>query len=336
MGKLFASLVIFVCSLFASEENYTLGQGYDIKNTPMKIGGYISAESYKEKASSSYSMEDIALLVYGDLTPRISVMLELEAAGFYNRSYGIGNSESFNPDFAVERGYVDYMVNDSINLRVGKFNTPAGFWNAMPINILRQTTSNPWLAMNIFPRFTTGTMLNGLIDDDTYEYAVFIQKTPDLDKRYKNIDASDFVGGELKRSFSEHLVIGIAGGEFKNAGDSNEICRYFNLSGRYRNGGLEILSEWAKSFDLYRDAAFPIGNGHKDASYIQAAYRIVDKNYAIFRNEFYHDSQTKDKGTINTIGWNYKPRPAISLKAEYQFNSNTDRNSAIMSLSVLF
>lgn len=323
-------------TILFSQDNGSFGQGYAIGTTPLKMGGYISTEASKSKFSDSYGLEDVAIMAYGDLSSKLSVMVEVEAAGFYTKSFGQNKKETFNTDFAIERAYVDYHLGDETKIRLGKYNTPAGYWNAMPINVLRQTTSSPWLVQNVFPKFVTGVMLDTLLpwDEESWEMRLFAQNTPDIDKRYINIQTDKFIGGEVRKLFSQNLSMGLAGGEFRNGLDPNEKYRYHTLSAKYKTSNYELLAEWAKSFDSYKTQSNT--NGHKDASYIQGSYKVFGHNTIVLRNEFYHDTHTNDKGAINTIGWNYKPHPAVSVKGEYQFHTTTNKDQALFSLSVLF
>ena len=166
----FLIIFVFIINIFASE--YKLGHGVKLSEY-LRVGSYISTKYKASKKSDEIGLDDIAILGYGNLTPKFSYLLELEATTFYTKNLDTRESD-FNTHFHIERAYFDYKFSDYLKFRVRKFITPIGYWNLVPINVLRDTTSSPLYGYRIFPKFTTGVKLYGFLNDDI-EYNLFIQ-----------------------------------------------------------------------------------------------------------------------------------------------------------------
>lgn len=86
-------------------------------------------------------------------------------------------NESEKNQVSVERAYFDVNFSDQLNVRVGKFITPAGIWNVdhgspvvLTVRQPIQTTLTP-----IFPEAQTGLMVHGryFLGDHDLEYAMY-------------------------------------------------------------------------------------------------------------------------------------------------------------------
>ena len=83
----------------------------------------------------------------------------------------------------IERLYVDYTLNENYMIRVGKFNSPIGYWNLVPINVLRDTSSHPITSDILFPEFTTGALATfSHYDTGEIKVDVTLQNNTDLDE----------------------------------------------------------------------------------------------------------------------------------------------------------
>ena len=145
--------------LYANDLKYKLGHGFQLGELPIYVGGYFSFE-YEDvfEQDRSLKLDDVALMVYGEYNS-FSYMMELEANDMYSEVYGNEDADEVNEHFHIERLYADYAFNESYTLRVGKYNSLVGIWNRIPINVLRDTSSNPLISTKLFPQFTTGLNL---------------------------------------------------------------------------------------------------------------------------------------------------------------------------------
>ncbi len=322
MKKIYLSLIL--TSLIIHAEEYTLGQGYHL-NDSLNLGAYFSTEFKSTDNEDTFTLEDVAFLSYGKLTDNISFLGELETAAFYNYDFK-NNLENINTDhrFHFERLYVDFSINDNLNIRAGKQITPIGIWNLEPINVLRDSSSNPLYIQHMFPQFITGLNFSGSIDSipDT-KYNLFGQKNKDLDEHYMNIANENFFGGSIKNESIENLEIGGSIGSFVE--NNNNRTNFIESDIKYEFNDYVLSSEWMIS---KKDKKTDFGG------YVQGIYNLNTNYTLVGRYEYFNDKEI-GKDQVGVIGFNYRPVYPVSFKGEYQFHSN-DLNQILFSFSVLF
>ena len=175
---------------YTDEENsgYQLGEGIQLGSLPIYIGGYISTDIRSRDDETRYRIDDLAFLGYGNYG-KFSYMAELEFKEFYAVTVNKDGNSSTSTDTSLhtERLYLDYTFNENYMLRGGKYNSPIGFWNLLPINVLRDMSSTPYSSNIIFPRFTTGFAAKySSFNDNELQVDVMIQHNNDLDSSYNN------------------------------------------------------------------------------------------------------------------------------------------------------
>ena len=104
---------------------------------------------------------------------------------------------------------------------------------------------------------------------------------------------------------------------------------------KYDNYPFLLQTEWAYTSiqnNVLNSNAYQVGG------YLQGMYNINPKNALVSRYEYFKDTQKNvmSENHIGIIGYSYRPFYAVSIKGEYQFNSDSYLNKAIISLSVLF
>jgi len=104
-----------------------LGLGYRL-GPAITLGGYFSTEFSTGEDKQSFTLDDVAILAYGNISPRFSFLAELESVNFYQIDFENNTTDS-NPSPAIERLYGDYKFSDQVSVRFGKQITPIGYWN---------------------------------------------------------------------------------------------------------------------------------------------------------------------------------------------------------------
>lgn len=321
-------LIGFVCNLYA--ESYTLGHGVQM-NDWMSVGGYFSSELESNRNEDSFTLDDVAVMAYGDINPMLSYLAELEATGFYQKNF-TADTESGSQKFHFERMYGDLWLCDAYNVRFGKMLTPVGYWNLEPINVLRDTTSNPLYSTLLFPRFLTGIDINGYVPNtDGLKYNLFGQSTHDLDEEYINIPNTHFYGLSLDKEFSMEASAGGSIGEYI-ALSTRERTRFVQANAKYDVYQWGVTVEGIVARTDYAD------NRTDDtiSGYAQGIYRFNPQHALVGRYEYYdrrHDDYTDH---IGIIGYSYRPIYPVSLKGEYQWHSQSGEDRFLASFSVLF
>lgn len=325
-----ALVFIFLLSLQADEE-YQLGKGVQVGSLPLYIGGYFSLDYKHTDDIDRYRVDDLAVLGYGDYE-KFSYMAEFEFKEMYVETHQNGVKDSTNNDkLYTERLYIDYNLNENYMFRVGKYNSPIGFWNLLPVNVLRETTSNPMSTSIIFPKFTTGLSSSYLsYGEGELKVDVMLQHNHDIDDEYNNYKMDEHYGFGVSYE-RDYYTLKLNGGYFHNLRENivEDNLYYLLLSAKYESQRYQILSEIGsqKSKDNYTT---------EYAGYIQGLYRFSEQHLGIIRVESYDDNLNATDDDMLIFGYTYRPLYPIAIKSEYQFHSQSDQNQFLFSFSVLF
>ncbi len=329
--KFFILLLLLFSSVIRAQE-YQLGHGYKINNA-LNIGAYFSADYAKGKEVDKARLDDVAILVYGNFLSNFSYLVEMEASPFYTNDYK-NNSSQTHSEFHYERMYVNYSHSELINIRLGKLITPIGYWNLEPINVLRDTSSNPLYSYKMFPKFITGANSNGYMNEDgSLKYHLFLQATDDIDKDYINIRNDFFIGGALDYEVSYEIDLGASLGYYETY--ENKDVSLLQVNAKYDNYPYLVQTEWAYTHIQNNTIS---ASEYQFGGYFQGMYNINPKHAIVSRYEYFKDEQSNinSKNNILILGYSYRPIYALSIKGEYQFNSDSRLNQTLISFSVLF
>jgi hypothetical protein len=325
-----ALVFIFLLSLQADEE-YQLGKGVQVGSLPFYVGGYFSLDYKHTDDIDRYRIDDLAVLGYGNYE-KFSYMAEFEFKEMYVETHKNGVKDSTNSDrLYTERLYIDYNLNENYMFRVGKYNSPIGFWNLLPVNVLRETTSNPMSTSIIFPKFTTGLGSSYMsYGDGELKADVMLQHNNDIDDEYNNYKIDEHYGFGISYERDDY-TLKLNGGYFHNLNNFlvQDNLYYFLLSAKYESDKYQILSEVGsqKSKNDYTTDY---------ALYIQGLYRFSEQHIGVIRVESYDDNLNATDDDMLIFGYTYRPLYPIAIKSEYQFHSQSNQNQFLFSFSVLF
>ena len=323
----FLGIFIIFFALHAHAE-YELGNGIQVGSLPLYLGGYFSL-NYENRADvKKYSIDDLSMLGYGTYE-KFSYMAEFEFHVLYSET-SVGDISTIKRDTQLhtERVYFDYSYNENYTLRVGRYNSSIGIWNLLPINVLRQTTSNP-KTQNLFPNFTTGADLTyASFDDNELKINLMLENNKDIDPTYDNYNIDKLYGLGVSYEKDEYsLKVNTGYFHTTNSFDSN--LYYFLISGKYDTEMYEFSSEIGRQ-ESKNKTTIPY------TAYIQGLYRFTPKHTAILRLETYDDKLKDKTDSFSVIGYSYRPSYPIALKSEYQFHTLNKDNQFLFSISVLF
>ncbi len=363
MKKIITLLLTLFISLSAKESEetpYTLGEGLQVASLPLYLGGYFSLDYKRKPNEEKYEIEDFAILGYGSYE-KISYITELEFKKLYvNANKNEERSVEQDTALHVERLYSTYNVNENYDLGVGKYNSPIGYWNLIPVNVLRDTSSIPITSFIIFPQYTTGVnaSYNSYTDND-FRIDVMLQKNSDIDPKYNNYEINEHYGigfTYAKNNFSLKFNAGVfqivdyynEDDEFNGKehdggdgdGDEDDIDKDFEtltsskhyyalLSAKYDSDSFQVMGEIGsqRSKDDFIT---------KYAGYVQSVYRFDEKHMAILRAESYDNQVSKIAENMAIVGYTYRPIYPIAIKTEYQFHSISNNDTLLLSFSMMF
>lgn len=326
--KLHIVIIVFF-TLFLKAEEYEMGHGLKVDKN-LNLGAYFSVDYETGDKKKQFRVDDVAVMAYGNIEPELSYLLELESSPFYEKNYTADTSTS-DRVFHFERFYINYAHSDTINLRVGKQITPIGYWNLEPINVLRNTTSNPLYSYEMFPKLLTGADLYGYLDEDnTLKYHLFLQRNNDLDDEYINIRNNHFFGLSVEYDLSSEISFGGAVAEYITL--DNKHVRLMQLNAKYDDYPFALKAEMAYNTVEKRARS----KSYQFGGYAQGVYNFNVQHAIIGRYEYFDNDERGKLNHIGVFGYSYRPVYSISYKAEHQFNSDSKSSKSIISFSVLF
>lgn len=320
--------VILSSVLAVAAFGYEPGNGVELTDF-LKVGGYVAAKYEKSENTDKLLLDDVAVMAYGNISSSTRYLVEMENVGRYQKDFK-NDKESESGAFRIERAVVEHSFSSHLKTAVGKMITPVGYWNQTPINVLRDTTSSPFAATNIFPKLITGVQFFGETGTDDLEYSVCAQHNNDFDEKYNNFAINEFYGTGLTYSVTDYLETKGYVGYFKERNDASKR-RFVHLSGKYQKGDIQLLSE-----AVYSDIDARLKRASSTAAFFQGRYALNQKHYAVARYEFYYDSLEAEREHIGVIGYNYRPIYPVSLKAEYGISSISKNSRFLCSVSALF
>lgn len=327
MRRLIIVLILLLLQLHAEE--YELGQGLKVPQLPLYIGGYTTVDFlHRADAYNRVRADEIALIGYGDID-RFSYLAEFEMKESYTKEWGKVKNEETDGRISIERLYVDYAISDALDVRVGKFNTPAGYWNHEPINVLRDSASNPYLAYIVYPRYTTGVLFDhaDTLHSDT-SYSLLLQENEDLDDWYNNISVDRHYDGGIEHFLDDSFSIKANIGYFRTKDDQDFF--YGLAAMQYTGEQYKVSAEFGARRS---ETAWSVPY----ALYLQGVWHIQEHHDLIGRFEHYKiDEGALRDEQIGIIGYTYRPVYPVALKAEYQAHTYTNENQLHLALSVMF
>jgi len=309
---------------------YRLGQGLYFPQQGLRVGGYASLHfDALRNQPSSLSIQDLSLFLTKSLGARWNLFTEMEVGDAL--TLGHRHLRYQDADFDIERLYADYHARPGITLRLGKFLTPVGQWNLIHADPLVPTVSRPLTTTAAFARHATGAMLYGVVPAAGHDldYWLFADDTEALDPSRRrelayNTDGAQSVlenrfkwatGARLQYHLLAHrLSIGASYLRFSMQAPE----AYYHLTG--------LDFSWHEHYatlsgeGIYRSSDSN-GGQREYGGFLQALVPLNRRLDLIFRHERYQSSILPNPTRLNTIGLDYRPLPALSLKFEYRGGS---------------
>lgn len=238
-----------------------------------KLGGYSSLNaSIPQDGSSELRVDDVSLMLRWDNDGRLKFFgeLELERPIALNEDKRFNNKNFF---FDLERLYLDYNLSEKVNVRTGRFLTPAGRWNLLHAAPLVWTATRPLVTSRLFPTAVNGMMLYGTIpyqtqsQDQAIEYSFFVEALKDQVRNndetiYKNVAGAHF-------TFTNRLNLGVSLATFTEDTPAAPDYRMLGLDFITHVKGWELSGEGFQRFTsngsnggsgAYLQSAAPLGN----------------------------------------------------------------------------
>jgi len=324
MKKLILVMVLLLS--LQAQEPYKLGEGAQLGTLPIFMGGYASLDAKIGDERERYSVDDIAILAYGDYD-KFSYMAEVEFKEFFVKTE---EKTTSNDSVYVERIYVDYHFDDNFLFRIGKYNSPIGFWNLIPINVLQETTSSPKSLYILFPKTTTGLYSSySTFESADLKVDFMFEHNRDFDDTYNNYKVDKHYALGITQESNEY-AFKLNAGYFNDTQESlNRSTYYFLLSAKYEDEKYQFLSELGSQIVAHNFST-------EFAGYVQGLYHFNEQHMGIVRLESYDNARGDEADSMVLVAYSYRPLYPVSIKAEYQQHQNVNLNQLLFSFSVLF
>lgn len=326
--KSFFALFFLITTILSAKE-YQLGEGYNIPSTPVYVGGYATVDYLQRQDNyNRFRIDELALMSYAKVDT-IGYMADIQMKESYVKEWGKRDTQKSSSDINVERLYLDYTLTDVINLRIGKYNTPAGYWNMEPIAIFQATASQPYLPFVLYPNYTTAMLFsyaNRLYSDT--EYTLSVQENRDLDDEYNNFSVESHYLFGVEQTFDDRLHVKLNIGYFRTVDDLEFYYQLLAL--KYEGERFDITSEFGRRETTY---STPVPYSF----YLEGLYHLDEKNDIVSRFESYKiDEGASREENIGIVGYRYKPLAPLIFKIEYRLHTYKNESQIRSSLSVMF
>jgi hypothetical protein len=285
------------------------------------VGGWIDA-SYRDSDVRGSSLSFDHVNAYLDTRHR-AFQLFVEAE-YENETKHTGYEEE--REFELEQAYLRYARSDLLSLRVGRFNTPFGYWIPIHWSILMDTIEEPlfvgreWLpeqqlgaeaAGRWFPGELAG--LHAELDWSLYAGG----GSDDLDQ--DGVRGPAF-GGDLRLRLDERWLLGTSLYRQRNRELDDRTEHTAGLYGEARlHERLTLRSEY-----LHQDREERPGSWWKDdidVVYGNVRFDVLRRAYLNYRYSHGDDDDEDARDTsvesIHTITLGVQPHPAWRLKLEW-------------------
>lgn len=319
----------------------------------VSVGGYMDIEFQNfQNTHSTFNQHRWIINIGAELANRLRFYSE------YEIEYGGPNSAG-GGEAKVEQAWIDYLINDAINLRAGALLVPMGRYNLYHDSDLQDLTDRPLVARDIIPTTWTESGAGiyggfnptlGNYEDLELGYELYVINGLDSDftdtglggargsLKTDNNNSKAVVGRLVVSPFLGH-ELGLSGywGRYNNSGDDISGIGIDWLS---TWGPLELVGEYAY-FDVGEPTGGDVANFFK-GYYAQANYHFWPEflNNTFLGRDFEDptltlvtrygwakiddDSDGSGSGDNEekrfTLGLNYRPVESWVFKLEYQWN----------------
>lgn len=342
-------LLLSALGLFATRGSYALegsqdswdyqfGRGLRLGDSGFWMGGYAEAfaENYRHRPWEA-ELADISLFL-GWEKGRWRFFSELELGDLLSASNGRALS-THHAYFDLERLYVDYLFDDQLKVRVGKFLTPIGRWNLIHAAPLVWTTSVPLVVQTPFAMHQTGGMAYGdfYALDKPMSYAVYGSGGNELDfgdqddGEPNDNNFRDTVGLRINSGLPGQLQFGLSYAHyterFRIPGQKNLLgLDFFWAHKRYELGG-----EFVYRFGIGKTPNMVdshVGTQNLWGLYLQGVAPLVDNLYAVIRYEAFQFEDASSPVDLWVIGLAYRPLQPLVFKVEYSVGTGSGNSQA--------
>ena len=325
-GALVALAVVVRLAGTAAAENpvrWTPGEGAFLPDHLWVAADLNFGVEIPEKGPDVVEIDHLSLLMRWEPTPRLALFGELRVEEPFHVIEGEGPSTS-DAELSVERLYAEVLLTQTLTLRIGKVFTPFGLWNPVHRAPLLWTVEEPAIADGTFPTATTGlsvlhrTTWEGWSFDSTLYGPTQDEVTSrHTDERGWIVGGRSAVGHSFGQTFA---TLGLDAAAYRPRHHADWTTAS-GLDFEWSVGGHQVMSEFS--------AFVPSGRRRtRHGAYVQDAIPLAPLApfardlYGTVRMEYFQPFRGT-AGVGGLVGFFWRPRPYLILRADYLFANRT-------------
>lgn len=302
-------------------------------NNRIKISGYADVEykgSSKSGVNEEFRMHHLSLFFSKQFDNNIKFFSEIEyedAPKFEGENDGSGDLDSSSGKIFVEAVNFDWNHSQYINLRAGRFFTPAGIWSEDHYPPFVTTQERPLHIRNIFPQLVDGLSFFGSTEftpNHFFNYTTFIGNGESNVSGKKDLNSSKALGfkGDYHAPWLDDFTLGFTlYSDNKDTSNDNADKEAYGYHLKLRHENLTLQAEYAKA----KLGLFTLQDTYKRKGYYgQILYNLKQWDIG-YRYDFYNKTTHDiDEVTRNSLFINYHVNENFSLKGEYHDDNHND------------
>lgn len=231
------------------------------------------------------SISHLAALAWWEPSPSWQWLAEVDGLNAAQWPRFDGGEDSPNSDFglSLERLYVDYRPGDAWNLRLGKFLTPVGRWNANHADPLTWTTTRPLISQAAFPTNLVGAMAYGNLPlgSQGLDYRFYAAGRQHWDGTAPGSAITRAAGVRLAVPAGFGLQVGVSALAFAQLKSSPDHSRLVGADFVWHRGRAEFSGE------ALRRIGSDAGDGGERGWFVQGALPLAERWWLTTRWESY-------------------------------------------------
>ena len=318
----------------------------EIENN-ITISGYADVEyrgSSEPGINEEFRMHHLSLFFSKQFDNNVKFFSEIEyedTPKFEGKNDGSGDLETASGKIFVEALNFDWNYSQHLNIRAGRFFTPAGIWSEDHYPPFVTTQERPLHIRKIFPQLIDGLSLFGSTEFTTnhfFNYTAYIGNGESNVSGKKDLNNSKGVGfkGDYNAPWLDDFTLGFTLYRDNNDTSNNDAEKFaYGYHLKLRQGNFTLQGEYAKEeLNFVNILEDEISEGY----YAQLLYQFEQWGLG-YRYDVFDKTDIDTNKTIrNSLFINYHLNENFTLKGEYHQDSYgdsmiADYNAYILSIT---
>lgn len=302
-------------------------------NNSIKVAGYADVEyrgSTEPGVNEEFRMHHLSLFFTKQFENRIKFFSEIEyedAPKFEGKNDGSGELKESSGKIFVEAVNFDWNYSQYLNIRVGRFFTPAGIWSEDHYPPFVTSQERPLLVRRIFPQLVDGLSIFGSTEfakNHFFDYTTFVGNGESSASGKKDLNSSKAVGfkGDYHAPWLDDFTLGFTLYNDNNDSANNAAKKFaYGYHVKLRQENLSFQAEYV---DAELEFSYRQNDYRSSGYYSQFLYSVGQWGLGYRYDAFDKNDLDIEKIKRNTFFVNYHLNEYFTLKGEYHDDSHDD------------